>query len=181
MERTTNGRGYLSRQTFETLRLLDAGHGERIPTLREVLETLDRRAFINVELKGKGTAAPVAALIQEFVREKGWQFSDFIVSSFRFREMLKLRAVGHPEIPTGLLLARPTRFFRRLGRVLRVCAVHPSVRFTSQKLVSYAHEEGWKVFPYTANTPLQIGAMRKLGVDGVFTDFPDRVLKEVRD
>lgn len=176
LERTTNGRGYVCRQTFDALRQLDAGNGERIPTLREVFETVNRRAFINVELKGKGTAAPVALLIQEFVREHGWQYTDFLVSSFRFREMLTLRAIGSPEIPTGLLMARPRRFFRGMGKILRVSAVHPNVRFTSAGLVTRAHAEGWKVFPYTVNTPAQIEQMRRVGVDGVFTDFPDRVL-----
>ncbi len=181
LERTTNGRGYLSRHSFEALRLLDAGQGERIPTLREVFETVDRRAFINVELKGKGTASPVAALIREFVEEREWQYTDFLVSSFRYREMLMLRKVGNPAIPAGLLLGRPTRFFRRLGKILGVCAVHPNVRFTSEKLVSLAHAEGWKVYPYTANTPIQIGHMKQVGVDGVFTDFPDRVLHPPHD
>lgn len=176
LERTTNGRGYLARQTFDALRKLDAGQGERIPILREVFETVDRRAFINIELKGKGTAAPVASLIQEFVRERGWQFRDFLVSSFRFREMLVLRAVGDPAIPTGLLMARPRRFFRGLGKMLNVSTVHPNVHFTSGNLVSQAHAEGWKVFPYTVNTPIQVEHMKQLGVDGVFTDFPDRVL-----
>jgi glycerophosphoryl diester phosphodiesterase len=176
LERTTNGRGYLAKHTFESLRQLDAGQGERIPTLREVFETVDRRAFINVELKGKGTAAPAAALIHEFVVEHGWEYTHFLVSSFRFREMRTLRMVGDPAIPAGLLLARPTRFFRRLGKFLRVSAVHPNVRFTSQWLVTQAHLEGWKVFPYTVNTPIQLGQMKKVGVDGVFTDFPDRVL-----
>ncbi|MHA3770090.1 glycerophosphodiester phosphodiesterase [Verrucomicrobiota bacterium sgz303538] len=176
LERTTNGRGHLSRQRFQALRQLDAGRGERIPTLREVFETVDRRAFINIELKGKGTATPVAALIDEFVRGRGWEYRNFLVSSFRLREMRALRAVGSPEIPAGLLLARPTHFFRLIGRALKVCSVHPNVRFTSTRLVTQAHAQGWKVYPYTVNTPMQLGRMRQVGVDGVFTDFPDRVL-----
>ena len=53
LDRTTNGRGYLARKSLEVLRALDAGQGERIPTLREVFETVHRRAFINIELKGR--------------------------------------------------------------------------------------------------------------------------------
>src|SRR4029453_18194831 len=53
VDRTTNGHGYVFRKSLRELRLLDAGKGERIPTLREVFETVDRHAFINVELKGR--------------------------------------------------------------------------------------------------------------------------------
>ena len=73
LERTTNGHGYVSRKTFAQLRALDAGEGERIPTLREVFETVDRRAVIHIELKGRRTAGPVRALIAEFVDRRGWR------------------------------------------------------------------------------------------------------------
>ena len=56
LERTTNGFGYLADHDFEYLRSLDAGEGERIPTLREVFETVGLKAGVNIELKGPGTA-----------------------------------------------------------------------------------------------------------------------------
>src|SRR3954464_9724202 len=49
LERTTNGKGYVARKSLAYLRSLDAGKGERIPTLRQVFDTVDRRAFINIE------------------------------------------------------------------------------------------------------------------------------------
>src|SRR6187402_1107382 len=101
LQRTTNGRGYVMRKTFAQLRALDAGKGEQIPTLGEIFDTVNRRAFINIELKGRGTAGPVAALIAEYVAQHHWRYEDFLVSSFNRRE---LRAVPDPRIPIGLLL-----------------------------------------------------------------------------
>jgi len=59
LNRTTNGKGPVAGRTFAELRALDAGKGERIPTLAEVFDAVNHRAVINMELKGPGTAAPV--------------------------------------------------------------------------------------------------------------------------
>jgi glycerophosphoryl diester phosphodiesterase len=171
LERTTNGHGQLARQTFAGLRTLDAGRGETIPTLREVIETIDRRAFLNIELKGRSTAQPVAAVLREYFAA-GWSREDFIVSSFHHRE---LRAVNDGAMRIGLLLARPTRLYHVSARRVRAWSVHPAVRYTTREFVEDAHRRGWKVFPYTANTPEEIARIRATGADGVFTDFPERI------
>jgi glycerophosphoryl diester phosphodiesterase len=173
LDRTTNGHGLLARKPLALLRSLDAGKGERIPTLREVIETVNRRAFLNIELKGRRTAKPVSNLVHEFVQERGWRYEDFLVSSFTRAE---LRAVSDPQIPIGLLLTRPTRLYALSARRVRACAVHPAVRFVTERFVEDAHRRGLRVFPYTANSPAEIHRLKKLGVDGVFTDFPERVL-----
>ena len=172
LERTTNGRGYVARKTFDALRALDAGHGERIPTLREVFETVDGQAFINIELKGKRTAAPVTTLIREFVARHDRRYEDFLVSSFNRRE---LRAVSDQRIPIALLLTRPTRLYALSARRVRASAVNPAARFVNARFVEDAHRRGLRVFPYTVNAPAEIARLRKLGVDGMFTDFPERV------
>lgn len=173
LDRTTNGKGVLMRKTFEFLRTLDAGKGERIPTLREVFEEVGRRAFINVELKGARTAKPVSALIHEYVTWHHWRYEDFMVSAFNRRE---LRAVTDPQIPIALLLTKPTRLYGLSARRVRASAVNPAARFVTKKFVENAHARGLRVFPYTVNTPAEIARLRHLGVDGVFTDFPERVV-----
>lgn len=67
LERTTNGRGKLRKRDIETLRALDAGEGEKIPFLSEVLKTVQNRVGLNIELKGKGTAEPVHRLIRDSI------------------------------------------------------------------------------------------------------------------
>lgn len=173
LERTTNGHGRIARKPFAFLRTLDAGKGERIPTLREVFETVDRRAFINVELKGRRTAGPVQVLIREFLDERGWSPEHFLVSSFHRRE---LRSITDPRIRIGLLLTRPTLLYHVSAQRVRAWSVHPAVRFTTAKFVAHAHRRGLKVIPYTANHPSAIARLRALGADGVFTDFPERVV-----
>ena len=173
LDRTTNGHGYVSRKPLAYLRSLDAGQGERIPTLREVFETVGRRALINIELKGRRTAGPVAALIREFVTQYGWRHEDFLVSSFNRRE---LRAIEDPLIRIGLLLTRPSRLYALSARRVRACAVNPALRYVTAKFVEDAHRRGLLVFPYTVNAAGDIERLRRMGVDGVFTDFPERVV-----
>jgi glycerophosphoryl diester phosphodiesterase len=66
--RTTNGNGFVSQMTLEQLRALDAGEGEKIPTLEEVLTALKGRIQLNIELKGKGTPVPVHRIVEN----SGW-------------------------------------------------------------------------------------------------------------
>ena len=174
LERTTNGRGVVARKSFAELRALDAGEGEQIPTLREVFETVNRRAVINIELKGRRTAGPVEALIGEFVSRHGWEYGDFVVSSFHHGE---LRAIGNRQIRIGLLLTRPSRLYSVSARRVRAWSVHPALRYVTARFVEDAHRRGWRVLVYTVNEPAALERMRALGVDGVFTDFPERVAR----
>jgi glycerophosphoryl diester phosphodiesterase len=173
LERTTNGRGSLRGKSLAQLRALDAGKGERIPLLSEVIEVIDRRAFLNIELKGPRTAALAQATIERYV-ERGWCYEHFLVSSFRQRE---LRVITNRRIRRGLLLARPSRLYHFSARRVGAWSVHPALRYTTRRFVEDSQRRGWPVIPYTVNEPADLERMRSFGVDGVFTDFPDRLTR----
>lgn len=173
--RTTNGHGFVARQTFAQLRALDAGLGERIPTLAEVFDAVDHRAVINVELKGPRTAAPVVALIDEYVRERGWRPGEFVVSSFDHAQLRTARELS-PEIRLGALVKKIPRDLTSLTGPLGAWSVNVSKERVTEKLVAAAHRQGLPVFVFTVNEPRDIARMKKLGVAGVFSDFPDRVV-----
>src|SRR5260370_42289602 len=80
LERTTNGHGRVMEKSFAYLRSLDTGLGEKIPTLAEIFDAVNRRAVVNVELKGPRTAAPVSVLIEESVNRRGSSYDAFLVS-----------------------------------------------------------------------------------------------------
>lgn len=173
LDRTTNGHGRVANQSFAWLRSLDAGLGGRIPTLAEIFDTVNRRAVINVELKGPHTAALTAALIAEYVNQRGWSYNDFLVSSFdgsRIREAKQLC----PKIRTGALTSKTPRGLAKFAEDLGAWSLHVSKRWVTPGLVADAHRRGLKVFVYTVNQPGEIGRMRRLGVDGIFSDFPER-------
>ena len=174
LERTTNGRGRVMQQSFAHLRSLDAGRGEKIPTLEEIIHGVAHRALINVELKGPGTAAPVVALIGRYVREQGWRPDEFLVSSFDHAQLTAARALS-ADLPLGVLFEKlPARPFQ-LAEKLRARSVHPPWKAVTAPFVQAAHRRGLKVFAYTVNRPGDIARVRRLGVDGVFSDYPERV------
>jgi glycerophosphoryl diester phosphodiesterase len=175
LERTTDGVGYLSEQSFEYLRSLDAGGGQRIPTLEEVCEVIDSRAGLNIELKGPGTAAPVVELVSNLI-ENGWHKDAFLVSSFNHRELLEVKRLSQ-QIKLGALIKGLPVDDAKFAEDLDAFSVHLSLEFIDQRFVDDAHARGLKVYVYTVNHPEDISRMYQLGVDGVFTSFPERVLE----
>jgi len=173
--RTTNGSGFVMKKTFAQLRSLDAGLGEKIPTLTEVFDVVNRRAIVNVELKGPRTAAPVAGLIDDYVQQRGWNYEDFLVSSFDHAQLRVMRKLD-PEIPIAALIEKVPRDLAAVAERLGACAINPPKDRVTPELVADAHRRGLKVFVFTVNEPRDIARMKSLGVDGVFSDYPDRVI-----
>ncbi len=175
LERTTNGHGRVMEKSFKYLRSLDAVLGEKIPPLAEILHVVNQQVSINVELKGPHTAAPVTALIAEYVKYHGWKFEDFLVSSFDHAQ-IRLAKELCPELRIGALIDKTPRSLAQFAEELGAWSLHASKRCVTPELVADAHQRGLKVFVYTVNDPDEIAALRVLGVDGVFSDFPERVV-----
>lgn len=175
LERTTNGKGYLSEKSFEYLRTLDAGSGQQIPTLEEVCESIDSQACLNIELKGQDTAEPVAELLIRLIK-KGWDKESFLVSSFRHRELLKIKQLI-PEIKLGALIHGIPVDDAKFAEDLGAFSVHPSLECIDQRFIDDAHARCLRVFVYGVDHREDIARMFKLGADGVFTGYPERVLE----
>jgi glycerophosphoryl diester phosphodiesterase len=175
LERTTNGTGTVMGQTFTALRQLDAGSGERIPTLDEVIRLVDKQAGINIELKGPNTADPVMETITR-MRSAGWSDELILVSSFDHAQLARARELD-PGVRLGALYFESPAKGLVDVRAMGAYALHPGAWFVDESLVAEAQAAGLKVYVYTVNEPAEIERMRQLGVDGVFTNYPDRVLK----
>ena len=172
--RTTNGFGFLARKRFDYLRSLDAGKHERIPTLAEVLDLVARRVWVNIELKGPDTVEPVVALLEDYIARHRWRWEDFLISSF---DHAKLRAVHRlqPALRLGALFGKSPSNAVARTTTLSAYSIHLPRHDVKADVVLAAHEACLKVFVYTVNAPRDLLRMRRLGVDGVFTNYPDRV------
>ena len=175
LERTTDGSGYLYDSSFDYLRSLDAGSGEKIPTLEEVCIEIDSKACLNIELKGAGTAVPVAELITRFV-EKGWDINRFLVSSFHHRELQAMKQLKPEVRPWSMVQGLPVDD-ARCAASLGANSVHRALEFVDQRFVDDAHRRGMKVYVYPVDHPEDLIRMQQIGVDGVFTAYPERVLE----
>lgn len=174
LNRTTNGTGRTEDMSLSQLRKLDAGHGQKVPLLSEVLDLVDKRVPVNIELKGKGTAAPVARLIETYVSKRGWTDNLFLVSSFHHAELITFMKL-RPSVHAGALFIRKAR--RSIAAIKKEgdYSINLNATFITNKTVQEAHAQGLRVFAYTVNNKRSARRMDALHVDGIFTNYPDRV------
>jgi glycerophosphoryl diester phosphodiesterase len=163
INRTTNGRGRVDGLEYDRLRQYDAGCGEPIPLLSSVLDEFGSECVLNIELKDRGIAADV----KESVLKKGLQ-QQVIVSSFEWDELEPLV----PEVPIALLATRPRNLISRAAD-FHAAAIHPRYDIVKGSLIERARELRLRVHVWTVNEPREMAYLRDLGVDGIFTDFPE--------
>jgi glycerophosphoryl diester phosphodiesterase len=174
VDRTTNGLGYTQDKTFAELRQLDAGKGEVIPTLEEVLDFVDKRVMVNIELKGRNTAIATYQVIDKYIKKHAWSALDFMVSSFDHHELNKFKQLA-PQIPIGALLDGIPLSYSDCAVQLNAQSINLSLDFINQDFVNHAHNNGLKVYVYTVNDYDDIAEMEKLNIDGIFCNFPERL------
>ena len=173
LERCTNGSGWLADHDANALRALDAGQGQRIPFLREVLDHLAGRVNLNIELKtADGTGAAVATALRAAFAKR-WKPPQFQVSSFHLPELRDFKR-RLPEVPLGVLLCGVPLSLAAAATELGAQVVSVDRDFADAALIADAHARGAKVFVFTVNEPADMARFRAAGVDGVFTDFPER-------
>lgn len=175
LERTTNGEGRIAEVGFGYLRSLDAGQGQQIPTLKEVLDLAESRVSLNIEIKSAGgTASRVAMALREALAD-GWTASQFMVSSFHLPELYEFKQVA-PEIPIAALVCGVPLDWAACASEMGAQALNISAEFADARLLQDAHQRGLKVYVYTVNHADDMRMLREAGFDGVFSDYPERVL-----
>jgi len=181
VNRTTNGKGLVREKTFKELRSLDAGKGQKIPTFKEVLNLVQGKCQANIELKTKGVAEAVAKeLIKLF--KAGVNPATWLVSSFHFKELVKFREyllktnpVLAGKIKIGILFMKVPKSYLKLCRQINAYSINPDLKKIKRKLINEAQQNGLKVFVFTVNTEKDIARMKEWGVDGIFSNFPDKI------
>jgi len=174
LDRITEGKGHLRKKTLEELKKLNVHKKEKIPTLEEALDLIDRKAKVNIEIKGAHTIGALLRLIDHYIREKGWRYDDFIISSFS-RKTLKKLYQTKPHIQIGALVRYRLVGFLKFARSVDAYSVHIHKNLINKRLVAQARKKGFQVYVWTVNKPEEIDKVKNLGVDGIFSDFPDRI------
>ena len=158
-----------------------------IPSLEEVLNLIDKKVIVNIELKGKNTAQPTATIIKKYIRENGWPLENFLISSFDKKNLLKMQEI-FPEIKKGVLIGNrnissrlikkmPIIFNWHLGfaKKIKAFSIHMPKNLTNEKIIRMAHKNNLKIFAYTVNQKKEINYLKSIGVDGIFSDYPNRL------
>lgn len=169
VDRTTNGKGRIEELLLSVLRELDAGGGERIPLLEEALACLSGRAGAMIELKVRGIAADVCAKVQ------GADFHGTVIyASFFHEELLSVRRLIGDALTLALIEDAP---IHSTAFAIEAQATHAGLALNAvtPALVKALQDQGIKVFVYTVDEPDDIARMKQLGVDGIISNFPDRI------
>ncbi len=178
LERTTNGKGLVSDFTLKELQKLDAGNsnflGEKIPTLQNVIDMVDRRTNLFIELKAEGATKPVADIINNAVNNLGWSYEQFFICSFNHQQIAISRALI-PKVRTCAILVGIPVTLAEIAVQAGAWALSSAIHHTNQALVDDARARGLKVMVWTADKPEEITKARSLKVDGIISNYPDRL------
>ena len=173
LDRMTNGSGEVSKFTFRELKKLKTTGNYLIPTLSQVLALVNNQCLLNIELKGADTAKEAARIITFYVDKKGWDYENFIVSSFQ-EELLETVFNINKNIPLGVLTDTNIDRSVALAKKIKAVAIHIDYTMLTEEIVSEL-KKNYKVFAYTVNNLKPLARIKSYGVDGIISDYPDRI------
>ena len=168
LERTTSGVGLVGETSFRALRRLDAGNGEKVPTLAEVFDRVPAHVAVNVELKAAGTALAVAEVLEQTAHP-------LLVSSFDHAELGRFHS-AMPRVACAPLAARWRERLTTVAASLDACAINLAERAATPRRLAALAERGFGCLVYTIDNARRAEQLRTDGAAGVFTNRPDRVL-----
>lgn len=186
VNRTTSGKGNVADLTLQEIKKLDAGRwfklsfwGERIPTLREVLEATKDKAILLIELKGERTEVPTV----ELVRELGME-DQVIIQSFDFQQIQKSKQKA-PEIPTVFLVREPEHssdpakaatWMANITEYVGASGIGIRHNWFTPELKETAKERNLALFVWTVDAKADLQRFINEGVHGIITNRPQDLL-----
>ena len=179
LDRLTNHKGLIEKTNFDELSTILIKEKYKIPTLEEVLKLIDGKILLNIELKGENTATATASILEKHIKKTKNDLRKFIVSSMDWDE-LTLFKNANKHIPIGILSNAHFIFENNVldqAKNLNAIAIHPRLSVLNQEIVDKIHSLGLLVYSWTINEPHHISKAMQLGIDGIITDFPDRIMK----
>lgn len=186
VDRTTNGKGKVNSYTLEELKRLDAGSwkseiykNERIPTLEEFIEAVNGRARLLIEVKDEfneyeGIEEEAVKILKKYGADKYT-----ILQSFDDHSLYKLQALNSGIELHKLLEYDISDLFEKIhsGVYKFVKAINIDFELLSRETVQKIHEEGFSAYTWTVNAEEDIRKVISYGVNGIISNYPDRVKK----
>ena len=174
LDRITNGTGEVKKLSLLELKKLKIKSQFLIPTLEEVLDLINKKCFLNIELKGRNTALKTSEVIQDYIQNKDWNYEDFLVSSFQIRELEAIFNLDK-KIPLGVLTKANMDEAIEFAQTINALAIHPNYALLTPENIKRAQDKNYKVYTWTVNDEKTIQRMKSYGVDGIISDVPDRL------
>ena len=174
VDRLTNGPGSIEEYNILELKKLIVNGGHQIPMLQDVLKLIDNKVALNIELKGADTADRVNFIMDYYINKKNWSPENFIISSFNWDELKEMRRLN-PDVAIAVLTEENPIDAIPIAKELKAVAINPYFKKLDLEVANQLHDAGFKIYTWTVNEPEDIDAMKKIAVDGIITNFPERV------
>ncbi len=164
IDRTTSAKGLVA--DFAAASLQELG----IPTLAEVFNLVNIQCEINIEIKDFKSVTSVLQLIEEstFPTDK------LLISSFDWNALQEVRFHSN-NLRIGVLTETDLKLALAFAKFIKAYAIHPHYHLLTQENILQMQSHHFKVFPWTVNEPEDIIFVKSLQVDGIITDFPNRL------
>lgn len=163
VNRTTDGNGFVKDYTIQELKKLDAGKGETIPTLDEVITCVKDRVGLVIEIKEPGTEGKILEKINEN------ELENTILTSF-YHKSVKNAVKMNPSINAGIIFAcQPIDVVQMVSNA-RANIIFPSYKYMNEDMVKQAQNEGISVYPWTIDDPEIFEKFVEMGVDSIVTN-----------
>ncbi len=145
-----------------------------IPTLEEILSLQLDDLILNIELKGTGTAIPTIEILKKYYKKDLLKEKNILISSFDWDELLLFRSKSQKTPIAVLIDGNPLLALKFAGKV-KATAINSDYKFLNKKNIDLINAEGYKLFPYTVNDEDEMKKLISIGVDGIITDYPDKL------
>ncbi|MGB5691125.1 MAG: glycerophosphodiester phosphodiesterase family protein [Flavobacteriaceae bacterium] len=174
LERLSNGGGRIEEYNIVAVKNLTLRGNHRIPQLQDVLKLVDKKVNLNIELKGADTADRVNFIIGRYIENQGWALDQFLISSFNWETLREMRNMNQ-NIAIAVLTEGDPMNAIPIAQELNAVAINPDYKTLNQANIDAIHAAGLKVYTWTVNDPDEIEKLKKMGVDGIFSDYPERI------
>jgi glycerophosphoryl diester phosphodiesterase len=174
IDRTTNGKGFVNELSLRELNAFRIDGKYEIPTLKEVFDLVNQDCFINIELKSYEATDKVVSLIEKYVAKRAWKYDRFLVSSFDWNALQQV-AFLNDQIPIGVLTETDLDLALAFAKFIQAKSIHPHFHLLTKENTAQMQEKGLQVFPWTINELEDIQKIKTFNVNGIITDFPNRI------
>ena len=176
LTRLSNSNAFIEQISLDSIKKVELIGGFSIPSLEEIVDIIPEKIFLNIELKGKDTANETNKIIINYLNKYNLPTSKFIISSFIWDELKKIRSINK-DVPIAILVDSLYKIDDaiKLAKQINAVALNPNNKFITRGIVNKIQSNNIKVYPYTINTPKNIRRIRSMGVDAIITDYPERI------
>lgn len=174
IDRMTNREGFVNGLTLSELKQFKIKNQHEIPTLEEVFDLVKNTISINIELKEYKCVEKVVFLIEKYVSENGWTYDSFLISSFDWNALQQVKFLNE-KIPIGVLTETDLDLAFAFAKFIKAKSIHPYFHLLNQENVKKCQEKDILVLPWTVNEITDIEYLKSINVNGIITDFLERL------